>query len=72
MLTFVRGPNREIDERARLVLRAARNSKGGARMSRFAAAALTADRIDYWIRRYVIRYWHETHPSQRELNDARR
>jgi|ERR1700758_5019909 hypothetical protein len=31
------------------------------------AAALTADRIDYWIRRHVIQYWHEAHPSQHKL-----
>jgi hypothetical protein len=37
-----------------------RNSKGGASLSRFAAAALTADRIDYWVRRYAIQYWHGT------------
>ena len=30
------------------------NSKGTTRMSTFAAATLTADRIDYWIRRHVI------------------
>ena len=31
------------------------------RMSTFAAAA---DQIDYWIRRHLIEYWDETHPSQ--------
>ena len=41
------------------------NAKAGA-----LAAALTADRIDYWIRRHVIQYWHETHPSQRKLSPA--
>jgi hypothetical protein len=34
------------------------------------AAALTADRIDYWIRRHVIRYWHEAHSSQQKLSPA--
>ena len=33
-------------------------------LSTLAAAAQTADRIDYWIRRHVIEYWDETHPSQ--------
>ena len=33
-------------------------------MSTVAAAAQTADRIDYWIRRHVIRYCYATHPSQ--------
>jgi hypothetical protein len=42
------------------------NAKAGA----LAAAALTSDRIDYWIRRHVIQYWHETHPSQRKLSPA--
>jgi len=41
-----------------------------ARMSTFAAATLTADRIDYWIRRHV-KYGDETHPSQRKLNPGR-
>jgi hypothetical protein len=40
-------------------------------MSTFAAATLTADRIDYWIRRHVIQYWGETHPPQRKLNPGR-
>jgi hypothetical protein len=44
------------------------NSKRGARMSIFAAADLTANRIDYWIRRHVIQYWCETHPSQHKLD----
>jgi hypothetical protein len=35
------------------------------RMSTFAAAA---DQIDYWIRRHLIEYWDETHPSQLKLN----
>ena len=33
-------------------------------MSTIAAAAQTADRIDYWIRRHVIQYCYGTHPSQ--------
>ena len=33
-------------------------------MSTIAAAAQTADRIDYWIRRHVIPYGYGTHPSQ--------
>ena len=48
-----------------------RNAKGAARMSTFAAAALIADRIDYWIRRRVLQYWDDTHPSQRLLNPGR-
>jgi hypothetical protein len=43
------------------------NAKAGA----LAAAALTADRIDYWIRRHVIQYWHETHPSQHKLSPVK-
>jgi hypothetical protein len=46
------------------------NSKAGAWTSTLAAAALTADRIDYWIRRHVIQYWHEAHPSQQKLSFA--
>jgi hypothetical protein len=46
------------------------NSKAGPWMSTLAAAALTADRIDYWIRRHVIQYWHEAHPSQQKLSPA--
>jgi hypothetical protein len=42
------------------------NAKAGV----LAAAALTADRIDYWIRRHVIQYWHEAHPSQQRLSFA--
>ena len=42
------------------------NAKAGA----LAAAASTADRIDYWIRRHVIQYWHEGHPSQQKLSPA--
>ncbi len=33
-------------------------------MSTVAAAAQTADRIDFWIRRHVIQYCYGTHPSQ--------
>jgi hypothetical protein len=42
-------------------------------MSTIAAAAQTADRIDYWIRRHVIQYCYETHPSQSQskFNTAR-
>ena len=40
-------------------------------MSRIAAAALTADRINYWVRRHTIQYGHGTHPSQSRLNQAR-
>jgi hypothetical protein len=40
-------------------------------MSTIAAAALTVDRIDYWIRQHVIQYCHGTHPSQSKLNPAR-
>ena len=42
-------------------------------MSTVAAAAQTADRIDYWIRGHVIPYCYETHPSQSQskFNPAR-
>jgi hypothetical protein len=42
-------------------------------MSTIAAAAQTADRIDYWIRRHVIQYCYGTHAteSQSKLNSAR-
>jgi hypothetical protein len=42
-------------------------------MSTIAAAAQTADRIDYWIRRHVFQYRYETHPSQSQskCNPAR-
>jgi hypothetical protein len=40
-------------------------------MSTIARAALTADRLDYWIRRHVIQYCHRTHPTQNRLNPAR-
>jgi hypothetical protein len=33
-------------------------------VSTIAAAAQTADRIDYWIRRHVIPYCYGTHPPQ--------
>src|SRR5262249_291853 len=42
----------------------------GAWMSTLAAAALRADRMDYWIRRHVIQYWDGTHPSQHKLSPA--
>ena len=48
-----------------------RNSKVAASMSAFAPRTLTADRIDYWIRRRVLQYWDGTHPSQRLLNASR-
>jgi hypothetical protein len=42
-------------------------------MSAIAAAAQTADRIDYWIRRHVIQYCYETHSPQNQtkFNSAR-
>ena len=40
-------------------------------MSTVAAAAQTADRIDYWIRRHVIQYCYGTHPSEGKSNSAR-
>jgi hypothetical protein len=42
-------------------------------MSTIAAAAQTADRTDYWIRRHVIQYCYGTHPSQNQtkFNSAR-
>jgi len=42
-------------------------------MSTVAAAAQTADRIDYWIRRHVVQYCYGTHPSQSQskFNPAR-
>jgi hypothetical protein len=42
-------------------------------MSTIAAAAQTADRIDYWIRRHVSQYCYGTHPSQSQskFNPAR-
>jgi hypothetical protein len=41
-------------------------------MSTFAAGTLIADRIDYWIRRRVLQYWDDTHPSQRKSGRDRR
>ena len=55
------------------VSRAALQFKGGAPMSTIAAAAQTADRIDYWIRRHVIQYCYGTHeeaPPPRLISDA--
>ena len=40
-------------------------------MSTIAAAAQTADRIDYWIRRHVIPYCYGTRPSQSKVNSVR-
>src|ERR1043165_831545 len=42
-------------------------------MSTIDAAAQTADRIDYWIRRHVSQYCYGTHPSQSQtkFNSAR-
>jgi hypothetical protein len=42
-------------------------------MSTIAAAAQTADRIDYWSRRHVIQYCYGTYPSQSKtkFNSAR-
>jgi hypothetical protein len=42
-------------------------------MSTIAAAAQTADHIDYWIRRHVIQHCYGTHPSQSQnkFNPAR-
>ena len=48
-----------------------RNSKVAASMSAFAPRTLTADRIDYWIRRRVLQYWDGVHPSQGLLNSGR-
>jgi hypothetical protein len=48
-----------------------RNWKIAARMSAFAPGTLTADRIDYWIRRRVLQYWDGVHPSQGLLNSGR-
>jgi hypothetical protein len=47
--------------------------QGGAPMSTIAAAALTADRIDHWIRQHVLLYCHGTypHPSRSKWNPAR-
>ncbi len=35
------------------------------------SVVVTADRIDYWIRRQVIAYCHRTHPSRSKLKPAR-
>jgi hypothetical protein len=40
-------------------------------MSRIAAGARTADRIDYWIRRHLIQSCYGTYPSQSNRNPAR-
>ena len=40
-------------------------------MSTIAAAAQTADRIDYWIRRHVVQYCYGTQPSQSKVNFVR-
>jgi len=44
---------------------------GSGSMSTIAAATLTADRIDYWIRRHVIEYCQGTHSSRSKLSPAR-
>jgi hypothetical protein len=51
-----------------IALRHRRGRPSNAKAGALAAAALTADRIDYWIRRHVIQYWHEAHPSQHKLS----
>ena len=42
-------------------------------MSTIAAAAQTADRIDYWIRRHVVQYCYDTHPLSKphQVNSTR-
>ena len=40
-------------------------------MSTIAAAAQTADRIDYWMRGHVFQYCYGTHPSRSKVNSAR-
>ena len=40
-------------------------------LSILAAAAQTADRIDYWISRRVLEYWDVPHPSQLKLDSGR-
>jgi hypothetical protein len=57
---------------AALCLIALRHRLSRVRPGALAAAALTADGIDYWIRRHVIQYWHEAHPSQHKLSPAQR
>jgi hypothetical protein len=56
----------------RLVSRAALQFKGGAPMSTIAAAAQTADRIDYWIPPHIIQYCYGTYPSQLYPRGGRR
>jgi hypothetical protein len=56
----------------RLVSRAALQFKGGAPMSTIAAAAQTADRIDYWIPPHIIQYCFGTYPSQLYPRGGRR
>src|SRR5262249_35102775 len=43
-------------------------SNRGARMLKFAAAVLTADRIDSWIRRHVVQYCCKNPSISTELN----
>ena len=50
---------------------ALQRDREGAPMSTIAAAARTADRIDYWIRQHVIPYCHGTYPPQNKWNPAR-
>ena len=40
-------------------------------MSTIAAAAQTADRIDYWMRRHIFQYCYGTRPSRSKVNSAR-
>ena len=40
-------------------------------LSILAAAAQTADRIDYWISRRVLEYWDVPHPTQLKLDPGR-
>ena len=76
-LLLVALPNLRTERQWRAFIQAlvgwcrSRNSKGAARMSAFAAGALTADRIDYWIRRRVLQYWDGVHPSQLLLSPGR-
>jgi hypothetical protein len=44
---------------------------GRGSLSTIAAAARTADRIDYWIRQHLILSCHGTYPSQSKWNPAR-
>jgi len=41
-------------------------------MSTIAAATLTADRIDYWIRRHVIQYCQGTHYLSKQIESRSR